>query len=129
MLSTYLKQSSGRVTMLRQLYLACDGAGDDTESAEDSDTDGARACLARASRLRLMHSTQWHTEEDNNNLSGRSGSSDGDSGCNGSLNRFSNTRFDGNDSIGDDYDADCEDAEDNSDGDGGDSDEVGEDNI
>ena len=99
------------------------------DAAEDSDTEGARACLARASRLRQMHSTQWHTEEDNNNLSGGSGRSDGDSGCNGSLNRFANTRFDGNDSIGDDYDADCEDGEDNSDGDGGDSDEVGEDNI
>ena len=58
MLSTYLKQSSGRVTMLRQLYLACDGAGEDTESAEDSDTEvdrvgrvGARCLVCQVERI------------------------------------------------------------------------------
>lgn len=97
------------------------------DAAEDGDTEVARASLARASRLRQMHSTQWHTEADGNS-SGSGSSSLGDSG-NASPNRSANPRFDGNDSIGDDYDADCEDGEGNSDEDGGDSDEAGEDNI
>ena len=94
------------------------------DASEDSDAEAARAGLARgASRLRQMHH--------NNNLSGAgssSGSSGGDSG-NASLSRSSNPRFDGNDSIGDDYDADCEDGEDNRDEDGADGDGVGEDDA
>ena len=105
---------------------AAENAAED--AAEDGDTDGARACLARASRLRQMHSTQWHTGEDNNNNNGGSLSGGDDSGI-ASSHRPVNWRFDGNDSIGDGYDADVEDGEHNIDEDGGDGDEVGEVNI
>ena len=102
------------------------------DASEDSDTEAARAGLARgASRLRQMHSAPRRREEDhNNNLSGAgsSSSSGGDSG-NASMPRSSNPRFDGNDSIGDDYDADCEDGENNGDEDGADGDGIGEDDI
>jgi len=96
---------------------------EDMAAAEDSDTEGAPVGLARASRLRQMHSTQWHSEEENN-VSGGGSSSVGDPG-----NASPNPRFDGNDSIGDDYDADGEDGEDGGSEDGGDGNEVGEDNI
>lgn len=41
-LASYLKHVSGRVTVLRQLYITSTGESEDTESAEDSDTESDR---------------------------------------------------------------------------------------
>jgi len=41
-LASYLKHASGRVTALRQLYITSAGESEDTESAEDSDTESDR---------------------------------------------------------------------------------------